>query len=119
VSKPRTKAGDCVSIGDGATATGALHAQESAVINGTVHGQVACRRLIVGKGGVAEGQIAVGDAEIDGKVGPHLVVKRLVAVGSYGRSEGEWTCGEFAVEKGGVLRGSAVFKDSASERKVV
>jgi len=118
MSNPRTKAGDCVFIGAGATVSGALHAQKSIVINGSVQGEITCGSLIVGEGGVAEGKIAVGDAEIHGKVGPHIEVKQLLAVGSSGRIEGEWACGEIAVEKGGVLRGSTVFKDAAPERKV-
>jgi cytoskeletal protein CcmA (bactofilin family) len=118
MSKSRTKAGDSAFIGDGVTITGALHAQESIVINGTVHGEITCGRLIVGEGGVAEGQISVGDAEIHGKVGACIEVKQLLAVGSSGRIEGEWTCGEIAVEKGGILRGSSVLKDATSERKV-
>ena len=118
MSKFGTNRGSVVFIGDGAAVTGSLHAQDSIVIHGTVQGTITCGHLVVGQGGVAEGQIAVDDAEIHGKVGPHIDVKQLLAVGSSGRLEGEWSYGELAVEKGGVLRGSNVFKDPASVRKV-
>jgi cytoskeletal protein CcmA (bactofilin family) len=118
MSESRTNEGHVVYVGDGATITGTLHAQNSIVINGTVHGTLTCGHLIVGQGGVAEGQIAVDDAEIHGKVGPHIDVKQLLAVGSSGRIEGEWTYGEITVEKGGILIGSTMFNDPGSVRKV-
>jgi cytoskeletal protein CcmA (bactofilin family) len=118
MSEPGTNEGHVVFVGDGAAITGTLHAQNSIVINGTVQGTITCGHLIVGQGGVEEGQIAVDDAEIHGKVGPHIDIKQLLAIGSSGRIEGEWTYGELAVEKGGILRGSTVFNDPGSVRKV-
>jgi cytoskeletal protein CcmA (bactofilin family) len=96
-----------VYVGEGVTLTGVVHAQDVVVIDGTVEGEITCDQLIVGPGGVAQGPIAVVDADIYGKIGTEVSVKQLLVVRSTGRVEGRWGYGEIEVEKGAVLSGEA------------
>lgn len=107
MSKFRPEEQDVVYIGEGVTMKGAIHAQDVVVVDGVVEGEIICGELIVGANGVVEGTITVSDADIYGKIGTVISVKQLLVVRSTGRVEGKWVYGEIAVEKGGLLSGSA------------
>lgn len=98
---------DVVYIGEGVSLSGAIQAQDTVVVDGSVDGEIACGQLIVGPTGVVNGTISVSEADVYGKVGSDITVKQLLIVRSSGRIEGKWTYGEIEVEKGGVLSGSA------------
>ncbi|HXY59274.1 MAG TPA: polymer-forming cytoskeletal protein [Methylocystis sp.] len=98
---------DVVYIGEGVSLSGAIQAQDTVVVDGSVDGEIACSQLIVGPTGVVNGAISVSEADVYGKVGSDITVKQLLIVRASGRIEGKWTYGEIEVEKGGVLSGSA------------
>jgi len=97
---------DVVYIGEGVSLSGAIQAQDTVVVDGSVEGEIACSQLIVGPTGEVNGAISVSEADVYGKLGSDITVKQLLIVRSSGRIEGKWTYGEIEVEKGGVLSGS-------------
>lgn len=98
---------DVVYIGEGATLSGAIQAQDTVIVDGAVDGEISCTQLVVGPTGVVNGTISVSDADVYGKIGSDITVKQLLIVRASGRIEGKWTYGEIEVEKGAALSGTA------------
>lgn len=96
-----------VYIGSGVSLSGEIYAQETVLVDGTVEGEIVCRRLVVESGGVLQGKFDVAEAEIRGQVTGDLTVKQLLAVEASARINGRWRCGEIAVARGAVLNGIA------------
>jgi cytoskeletal protein CcmA (bactofilin family) len=118
MSSFRPEEKNVVYVGEGVTLNGAIHAQDTVVVDGTVDGEVTCSQLIVGENGVVNGTISVSDADICGKIGTDISIKQLLIIRSTGRVEGKWVYGEIEVEKGGVLAGVAESTEFRStERK--
>lgn len=109
---------DVVYIGEGATLSGAVQAQDTVIVDGAVDGEISCNQLIVGPTGVVNGTISVSEADVYGKMGSDITVKQLLTVRASGRIEGKWVYGEIEVEKGGLLSGTAESTEQRSpERK--
>lgn len=96
-----------VYIGSGVSLSGEIYAQETVVVDGTVEGEIVCRRLVVESGGVLHGKFDVAEAEIRGQVTGDLKVKHLLEVEASARINGRWRCGEIVVARGAVLNGTA------------
>jgi cytoskeletal protein CcmA (bactofilin family) len=111
---------DVVYIGEGASLSGAIRAQDTVIVDGAVEGEITCAQLIVGPTGVVNGTINVTEADVHGKIGADVTVKQLLMVRASGRVEGKWTYGEIEVEKGAALSGTAEPTEyRAAERKAV
>ncbi|QGM46861.1 bactofilin family protein [Methylocystis heyeri] len=106
-----------VHIGEGASLSGKVEAEDIVVVDGAVEGEISCSRLIVGPSGVVTGSISVSEADIYGKIGEDITVRGLLIVRSSGRVEGKWVYGEIEVEKGGVLSGVAEAAEIRAETK--
>jgi len=96
-----------VYVGNGATLTGELRAQESVVIDGFVDGKIICRSLTVRIYGAVSGHIEAYEADISGELTGSIIAKQLLTVRSSARVKGNWLCGETVVERGAVLNGIA------------
>jgi len=91
-------------IGDAAVIVGDLTSEGEIEVQGTVEGNIRCRRVIVGEGGEVRGEIVAEAVDIRGSVeGP--VVAASVTVARTARIIGHITHRELTIEPGAYLEG--------------
>ncbi|MDX1424776.1 MAG: polymer-forming cytoskeletal protein [Kiloniellales bacterium] len=91
-------------IGDAAVIVGDLTSEGEIEVQGTVEGNIRCRRAIVGESGEVHGEIVAEFVDIRGSVeGP--VVASSVAVARTARIIGHITHRELTIEPGAYLEG--------------
>jgi len=91
-------------IGDAAVIVGDLTSEGEIEVQGTVEGNIRCRRVIVGESGEVHGEIVAEFVDIRGSVeGP--VVASSVAVARTARIIGHITHRELTIEPGAYLEG--------------
>jgi cytoskeletal protein CcmA (bactofilin family) len=91
-------------IGDAAVIVGDLTSEGEIEVQGTVEGNIRCRRVIVGEGGEVRGEIVAESVDIRGSVeGP--VVAASVTVARTARIIGHITHRELSIEPGAYLEG--------------
>ncbi len=106
-----------VYIGDGVKLTGVITAQETVVVDGVLSGEITCKHLVVGTGGVVSGRANVMDADIYGNVSADIVAKRSVIARASAKIEGHWVWGAIIAERGAILNGVAGDSDGVLSSK--
>ena len=88
---------------------GELRFEDTFRVDGKVFGKVSSKGdLVVGEGGVVDGEVNVGRVYVSGTVKGHIDVERRVEIHSRGRVFAEVTTPSLVVEEGAVLEGVRV-----------
>lgn len=94
-------------FGAGVTVTGAVHAQDTVVIEGALRGEINCARLVLGAHAAVSGKVCASDMEIFGCADAEIDAKLRLFARSTSRLSGTWTCGALIAERGATLNGTA------------
>jgi cytoskeletal protein CcmA (bactofilin family) len=94
-----------VYIGAGVTIKGAITVADIIVVDGALEGDVTARAVRIGPSGSIKGSVVASEADVHGLLSDKVEVKQLLHVRSTGRIEGNVSCGDVQVDRGGVLAG--------------
>jgi cytoskeletal protein CcmA (bactofilin family) len=92
-------------IGAGVTIKGAITAPGDIVVDGAVEGEVTGRAIRIGPSGSIKGSVRAEEADVHGLLSDKVEVTQLLHVHSTGRIEGNVSCGDVQVDRGGILAG--------------
>jgi cytoskeletal protein CcmA (bactofilin family) len=105
-----------VYIGAGVTIKGAIAAPGDIVVDGGVEGDVTARAVRIGPSGSVKGSVRAEEVDVHGLLSDKVEVRQLLHVRSTGRIEGNVSCSDVQVDRGGVLAGGIFsVKPEASE----
>ena len=103
-------------IGVGTTIVGDVNSNGDLRIDGTLKGSVATEgKVVLGKNGVIEGDVACNNADIAGEIKAKITVSQLLTLKSTAKLKGDIVTNKLSIEPGAVFSGScsmgAVIKD--------
>jgi len=98
-------------IADGTSMTGDIEAQGDFRIDGKLKGSLTTRgKIVIGKTGCIEGDLACKNADFHGKLQGSIVVEEHLSIKNTALIEGEVTTGKLAIEPGATLNGTCTMK---------
>jgi cytoskeletal protein CcmA (bactofilin family) len=94
-------------IAEGSVLEGNIASNKGIRIDGTVKGSVNCEgKVVVGIGGVVEGEIVCLSADIEGTLKSSIEVKDILELKSTSNLQGEIITGKLSIEPGATFTGS-------------
>jgi cytoskeletal protein CcmA (bactofilin family) len=92
-------------IGSGVIAKGRMQVPSAATVNGTVEGELTAQSLRVQTSGVVRGTAVAEDITVAGRIDQSATATKLLVIESTGVLDGQISCGELEIRKGGELHG--------------
>lgn len=94
-------------IGFGTTINGDIQSKGDLRIDGTLKGSVSTEgRVVLGKEGVIEGDVACRDADISGVINAKITVSQLLSLKATAKLNGDITTNKLSIEPGATFTGS-------------
>lgn len=94
-------------IAEGSVLEGNITSTNGIRIDGTVKGSVNCDgKVVVGVGGIVEGEIVCASADIEGTLKSSIEVKDILELKATSNLQGEITTGKLSIEPGATFTGS-------------
>ena len=95
-----------LSVGRGISLSGDITSCEKLSIEGTVEANlINCRALAIAESGLFKGSTSIEEAEVCGRFGGDLTVRRRLLIRSTGRVSGTVRYGQIEIESGGQISG--------------
>jgi len=105
-------------LGKGSIFKGDLIAQHSMRVDGTVKGTIEANGfLVVGKEGVVEGEIKVGNVIVGGTVKGNIDAKGKVLLEANSSLQGDMRTSKLVIEEGATFEGKCFMGESKQENK--
>lgn len=101
-----TKENGCLVVGEGVKLSGSFVVPNSALILGTVEGDLTAREIQVGATGIVKGTIVADLVDVRGEVHEKITSNKALFIRSTGRMTGEIQYAEIEIEKGGDMQGN-------------
>jgi cytoskeletal protein CcmA (bactofilin family) len=103
-------------IGNGTTITGDIKSKGDIRVDGSLNGSIETEgKVVVGKGGVVEGDVICKDADVAGVIKAKITVSQLLSLKSSAKLNGDIVTNKLSIEPGATFTGScsmgAVIKD--------
>ena len=103
-------------IGNGTTITGDIKSKGDIRVDGSLNGSVETEgKVVVGQGGVVEGDVICKDADVAGVIKAKITVSQLLSLKSSAKLNGDIVTNKLSIEPGATFTGScsmgAVIKD--------
>jgi cytoskeletal protein CcmA (bactofilin family) len=103
-------------IGDGTTITGDIKSKGDIRVDGSLKGSIETEgKVVVGQGGVVEGDVICKDADVAGVLKAKITVSQLLSLKSSAKLNGDIVTNKLSIEPGATFTGScsmgAVIKD--------
>jgi len=103
-------------IGDGTTITGDIKSKGDIRVDGSLKGSIETEgKVVVGQGGVVEGDVICKDADVAGVLKAKITVTQLLSLKSSAKLNGDIVTNKLSIEPGATFTGScsmgAVIKD--------
>ena len=103
-------------IGDGTTITGDIKSKGDIRVDGSLKGSIETEgKVVVGQGGVVEGDVVCKDADVAGVLKAKITVSQLLSLKSSAKLNGDIVTNKLSIEPGATFTGScsmgAVIKD--------
>jgi len=103
-------------IGNGTTITGDIKSKGDIRVDGSLNGSIETEgKVVVGKGGVVEGDVICKDADVAGAIKAKITVSQLLSLKSSAKLNGDIVTNKLSIEPGATFTGScsmgAVIKD--------
>ena len=103
-------------IGDGTTITGDIKSKGDIRVDGSLKGSIETEgKVVVGQGGVVEGDVICKDADVAGVLKAKITVTQLLSLKSSAKLNGDIVTNKLSIEPGATFSGScsmgAVIKD--------
>ncbi|MFT6716341.1 MAG: cytoskeletal protein CcmA (bactofilin family) [Saprospiraceae bacterium] len=94
-------------IAEGSVLEGNINSTNGIRIDGTVKGSVKCEgKVVVGVGGIVEGEIICLSADIEGTLKSSIEVKDILELKATSNLQGEITTGKLSIEPGATFTGT-------------
>ena len=104
-------------ISAGTVLQGDLQSESDLRIDGTIHGNVTSNaKIIVGPGGIVEGNIQGGQADITGKVIGNINVKELTQLRAESTVQGNITAGSLQIEANASFNGQSIMNATVKNK---
>ena len=109
-------------IGEGTIITGDIKSKGDLRVDGTLKGSVSTSgKVVLGKGGVVEGDVVCNNADISGSIKAKITVSQLLVLKATAKLNGDIITNKLSVEPGATFTGScsmgAVIKDIENVEK--
>ena len=103
-------------IGDGTTISGDIKSKGDIRVDGSLKGSIETEgKVVVGQGGVVEGDVICKDADVAGVLKAKITVSQLLSLKSSAKLNGDIVTNKLSIEPGATFTGScsmgAVIKD--------
>jgi cytoskeletal protein CcmA (bactofilin family) len=103
-------------IGNGTTITGDIKSKGDIRVDGSLNGSIETEgKVVVGQGGVVEGDVICKDADVAGVIKAKITVSQLLSLKSSAKLNGDIVTNKLSIEPGATFTGScsmgAVIKD--------
>jgi cytoskeletal protein CcmA (bactofilin family) len=103
-------------ISNGTTITGDIKSKGDIRVDGSLNGSIETEgKVVVGKGGVVEGDVICKDADVAGVIKAKITVSQLLSLKSSAKLNGDIVTNKLSIEPGATFTGScsmgAVIKD--------
>jgi cytoskeletal protein CcmA (bactofilin family) len=93
-------------VGRGIALSGKINSCDRLVIEGSVHANLQnCQQMIIAESGLFEGNAAIDDVEVFGRLEGDLVVQNRLLIRASGQVSGTITYGQIEIEAGGRISG--------------
>jgi len=110
-----TKENGCLVVGEGVKLSGSFVVPNSALILGTVEGDLTAREIQVGATGIVKGTIVADLVDVRGEVHENITSNKALFIRSTGRMTGEIRYSEIEIEKGGDMQGNLSKVESSAK----
>ena len=103
-------------IGEGTTITGDIKSKGDIRVDGSLKGSIETEgKVVVGQGGIVEGDVVCKDADVAGNLKAKITVSQLLSLKSSAKLNGDIVTNKLSIEPGATFSGScsmgAVIKD--------
>lgn len=94
-------------IGDGTTITGDIKSKGDIRVDGSLKGSIETEgKVVVGQGGVVEGDVVCKDADVAGVLKAKITVSQLLSLKSSAKLNGDIVTNKLSIEPGATFTGS-------------
>ena len=104
-------------IGEGATITGTIKADNEVNIQGAIDGDIDCNSVTINKSGNVKGKVKAETMTIEGKVEGEININSILHIKSKGNVSGKIFYGEIEIDTGGKLSGEINHRDKDNKQE--